>query len=47
MKSKPTRWLLLICAALGLAILSGCGTMPGGGGGGHHHSSLKAPSNAG
>jgi len=44
MKSKPIRWIPLLCAALGLALLSGCGTMPGGG---HNHSSLKAPGKAG
>jgi len=43
MKTKLNRLISLIGAALGLALLSGCGTMPGGGSGGHHHVSIKTP----
>lgn len=47
MKTKLTRLIPLICAAVGFALLAGCGTMSGGGSGGHHHSSIKPVSKTG
>lgn len=58
MKTKLTRLIPLIYAALGIALLAGCsttpgggtmpgGTIPGGGSGGHHHSSIKPMSKTG
>lgn len=47
MKTKLNRLIPLICAALGLALLAGCGTMPGGGSGVRHHSSIKPTSKSG
>lgn len=53
MKTKLTRLLPFICAAVGFALLAGCstapggGAMPGGGSGGHHHSSIKPVSGTG
>jgi len=48
MKTKLNRLIPLICAAVGFALLAGCGTMPVGGSGGHQHrSSINPTSKAG